>query len=93
MRNYVAYLTPQEDLSGKTGIVVTESKLENSLYYIEGYRPSFLDVIFIKGIPKSEKNFYELLWNTFGKKSIILDGEVEEFCERYNFILEKLDEA
>jgi hypothetical protein len=90
MGNYVAYLTPQKDSTGKINMSVTKSKLENSLYCIEGFKPNFFLIFTIKGIPKTERGFYRLIWKTFAPKPIVLEQEIQDFCEKYYFSFEKL---
>jgi hypothetical protein len=90
MGHYTAYLTPQLDSTGKTGIVITNSKLENSLYCISGSKPGFFDIFSLKEIPKTERGFYNLIRDTFEKRIIILDNDIENFCKKYKFVLEDL---
>ncbi len=93
MKRYIAYITPRANAREGSNIMLTKSRLEKSAYLIEGYRPSISEIILIKGIPKSERKFYKLIWNTFNKKPFVLEEEVKNLCEKYNFRFEKLDEA
>ena len=90
MRKYTAYITPQTSRDGKSHTLVTNSKLEGSIYAIEGYKPTLLDLLVLGKIPRNEKKFQEVVWKTFSKKQVVLDDEVENFCRKYNFTFEKL---
>lgn len=93
MKEYLAFITPQVNPEGERSMLITNSKLEKSLYMIQGYRPDLFDRIFIKGIPGNKKKFYKLIFDTFARKPFILNGELEKFCDKYNFIFEKLPAA
>ena len=91
MEKYLVYITPSLTPEGKISVQITKSKLENSIYCIEGYKPRLMEVLLTKGIPKRERCFYGLVQKEFEEKILISDKEVEEFCKKYNFIFEKLN--
>ena len=93
MKKYTAYITPQESENGKKHSLVTNSNLEMSTYSIEAYTPTILERFLIRGFPRNEKKFQELVWKTFSKRPIILYEEVKSFCEKYNFTFEKLRDS
>ena len=93
MKKYTAYITPQESENGKKHSLVTNSKVETSIYSIKGYTPTILERILIRGVPRNEKKFQKLVWENFSKRPVILYEEVKSFCEKYNFTFEKLRDS